>query len=101
MQKVHDLYGKEDTDSTNLCKNGLISPGLCGTHFVRKISGCFKRKCRAEGGSTVKKQYRFVELSKGEREYHEMILMEEIEVQAWFAITYSSIFAEEIFLTIQ
>ncbi len=49
----------------------------------------------------MKKQYRFVELSKGEREYHEMILMEEIEVQAWYAITYSSIFGEEVFLTIQ
>lgn len=54
-----------------------------------------------EGGSAMKKQYRFVELSKGEREYHEMILMEEIEVQAWYAITYSSIFGEEVFLTIQ
>ena len=49
----------------------------------------------------MRKQYRFIELSKGEREYHEMILMEEIEVQAWYAITFSSIFGEEIFLTIQ
>ena len=49
----------------------------------------------------MKKQYRFVELSKGEREYYEMILMEEIEVQSWYAITYSSIFAEEVFLTVQ
>jgi hypothetical protein len=55
----------------------------------------------AEGGNTMKKQYRFGELSKGEREYHEMILMEEIEVQSWYAITYSSIFGEEVFLTIQ
>jgi hypothetical protein len=49
----------------------------------------------------MKKQYRFVELSRGEREYHEMILIEEIEIQAWYAITYSSIFAEEVFLAIQ
>jgi len=49
----------------------------------------------------MKKQYRFVELSKGEREYLEMVLMEEIEVQSWYAITYSNIFAEEVFLTIQ
>jgi hypothetical protein len=49
----------------------------------------------------MKKQYRFIELSKGEREYHEMILMEEIEVQSWYAITYSCIFAEEVFLTVQ
>lgn len=50
---------------------------------------------------TMKMQYRFVELSKGEREFHEMILMEEIEVQSWYAITYSSLFGEEIFLTVQ
>jgi uncharacterized membrane-anchored protein YitT (DUF2179 family) len=55
----------------------------------------------AEGGYTMKKQYRFVELSKGEREYHEMILMEEMDVQAWYAISYSSIFADEIFITVQ
>ena len=54
-----------------------------------------------EGGHTMKKQYRFVELSKGEREFHEMILMEEIEVQSWYAITYSSLFGEEIFLSVQ
>ncbi|HCV44255.1 MAG TPA: hypothetical protein DGH68_12275 [Bacteroidetes bacterium] len=65
------------------------------------MTGSAKRICRAEGGRAMKKQYRFGELSKGEREYHEMILMEEIEVQSWYAITYSSIFSEEVFLTIQ
>jgi len=74
---------------------------LCGTQFVEKMGGNVKSTCRCGRRYTVKKQYRFIELSKGEREYHEMILMEEIEVQAWYAITYSSIFAEEIFLTIQ
>jgi hypothetical protein len=49
----------------------------------------------------MKMQYRFAELSKGERELHEMILMEEIDVQAWYAITFSSIFGEEVFLTVQ
>ena len=56
---------------------------------------------RPEGGCTMKMQYRFAELSKDERELHEMILMEEIDVQAWYAITFSSIFAEEVFLTVQ
>jgi hypothetical protein len=54
-----------------------------------------------EGGCTMKMHYRFVELSKGEKEFHEMILMEEIDVQSWYAIAYSSIFAEEVFLTVQ
>ena len=49
----------------------------------------------------MKKTYRFSQLSKGEREFLEMILMEEIEVQAWYAITYSSILSEEVFMSIQ
>jgi len=49
----------------------------------------------------MKKQYRFFDLSQEEKEYHEMILLEEIDVQAWFAIAYSSIFSEEMFVTVQ
>ena len=49
----------------------------------------------------MKMQYRFAELSKEEKEYHEMILLEEIDVQAWYAITYSKIFNEEVFITVQ
>lgn len=47
------------------------------------------------------KKYRFSELSKGEREFLEMILMEEIDVQAWYALTYSCIMSEEVFMCIQ
>lgn len=49
----------------------------------------------------MKKQYRFLELSREEKEYHEMILMEEIDLQAWYAITYSTVFGEEVFMTVQ
>lgn len=49
----------------------------------------------------MKMHYRFAELSKDEREFYEMILMEEVDVQAWYAITFSNIFGEEIFLTVQ
>lgn len=49
----------------------------------------------------MKKPYRFTQLSKGEREFLEMILMEEIDVQAWYAITYSSILDDEIFMCVQ
>ena len=50
---------------------------------------------------TMKKTYRFTQLSKGERELLEMILLEEIDVQAWYAITYSCILSEEVFMSIQ
>lgn len=49
----------------------------------------------------MKRKYRFSELSKDEKEFLEMILLEEIDVQAWFSITYSSIFCEEIILAVQ
>lgn len=46
-------------------------------------------------------EYRFTPLSKDERELLETILLEEMEVQSWYAITFSSIFGEEVFITIQ
>lgn len=54
-----------------------------------------------EVGDAMKKSYKFGQLSKGEREYLEMILMEEIDVQAWYALTYSCILSEEVFMCIQ
>jgi len=49
----------------------------------------------------MKKQYRFAELTQEEKEYHELILLEEIDLQAWYAIACSSIFGEEIFVAVQ
>ncbi len=49
----------------------------------------------------MKKTYRFAQLSKNEREFLEMVLLEEIDIQAWYAITYSCILAEEIFISVQ
>jgi hypothetical protein len=49
----------------------------------------------------MKRLYRFGQLSKGEREFLEMILMEEIDVQAWYALTYSCILSEEVFMCVQ
>lgn len=45
--------------------------------------------------------YYFAHLSSAERELLEMILLEEMEIQAWFTVTYSNILGEEIFLTLQ
>ena len=49
----------------------------------------------------MKRKYRFSELSKDEKEYLEMILLEEMDVQSWYSISYSSIFGEEVILAIQ
>ncbi|MFN0158670.1 MAG: hypothetical protein ACKVRP_11450 [Bacteroidota bacterium] len=49
----------------------------------------------------MRMQYRFSPLSKEERELFETILLEEMDAQSWFAVTFSSIFGEEVFITIQ
>jgi hypothetical protein len=45
--------------------------------------------------------YRFTPLSKDERELLETILLEEMDVQGWYVVAFSSTFGEELFVTIQ
>lgn len=66
--------------------------------YLREVKVIFTTK---RVGKVMKKSYRFGQLSKGEREFLEMILMEEIDVQAWYALTHSSILSEEVFMCIQ
>ncbi|MDH3253105.1 MAG: hypothetical protein OEM41_09960 [Ignavibacteria bacterium] len=49
----------------------------------------------------MKKRYRFAQLSKDEKEYLEMVLMEEIEIQSWYFVAYISMFSEELIMTVQ
>jgi hypothetical protein len=49
----------------------------------------------------MKMRYQFSNLSKEEKELLEMVLLEEMDIQSWFAITYSSMFSEELFIAIQ
>jgi hypothetical protein len=50
---------------------------------------------------TMKINYSFPRLSQGEREYLEMVLLEEMEMQSWFAVTYMRSLGGEIFLMLQ
>ncbi len=49
----------------------------------------------------TKKTYRFAQLSKSEREHLEFILMEELEMQNWFAFTFSRLLTNEFYINIQ
>lgn len=49
----------------------------------------------------MRKVYRFEQLSKGEREMLETVLLEEIEIQAWYAVTFSAVMGEEVFMCVQ
>ena len=46
-------------------------------------------------------RYQFAELSKQDKEFHEMVLFEELDMQSWYALAYSTTFGEEVFLPLQ
>jgi hypothetical protein len=49
----------------------------------------------------MKINYSFPRLSQGEREYLEMVLLEEMDMQNWFAVSYSRVLGGELFLILQ
>lgn len=49
----------------------------------------------------MKVVYRFRQLSRGTHEFHEAVLMEEIEVQVWYAVHFSVMMNDEVFMCIQ
>jgi hypothetical protein len=53
------------------------------------------------GEEKMKKRYVFGRLSKNERETLEQILLEEMEIQTWYAIAYCTSLGGEIMVAIQ
>jgi len=49
----------------------------------------------------MKITYSFFKHSQNEREFYEMVLLEELDMQRWYSVTYNSILAEEQFLNLQ
>jgi hypothetical protein len=45
--------------------------------------------------------YYFSAISRRERELLEMVLLEEMDIQSWFAVAYCGTFGGEILLTLQ
>ena len=48
-----------------------------------------------------KMKYQFAELSRSEREYLEMVLLEEMDMQTWFSIVYTGLVDGELLITLQ
>jgi hypothetical protein len=46
-------------------------------------------------------QYRFARLTKDQRELLEMVLMEEMDVQRWYSVTFVTALGREAILTLQ
>ncbi len=49
----------------------------------------------------MKPRRRFARLSNSEMEFLEMVLLEEMERQVWFAVSFSELFGVEFFLPLQ
>ena len=49
----------------------------------------------------MKINYHLRKLSQSEQELFAVVLLEEIELQNWFAVTFNPMMNEEVFLTIQ
>ncbi len=49
----------------------------------------------------TKKAYRFTQLTISEREQLELVLMKELEMQNWFAFTFSRLLTNEFYINIQ
>ena len=54
-----------------------------------------------ETGRKMRKRYVFVHLSRSEREFLEAVLAEEVEIQTWYAVSWSRLLAAELFVGLQ
>ena len=55
---------------------------------------------QTEEEEPMKIQYRFARLSRDERELLEMVLLEEMDMQRWFTVAYSTGMGRELLLSL-
>ncbi len=83
----------------------LSSDGI-STVFSRGVAaGFLARYSRLSPGrremGTMKIRYTFPDLSEEDRELHQVVLAEELQLQAWYAIVCSSLLHQETVLPVQ
>jgi hypothetical protein len=54
-----------------------------------------------EGMQTVKRNYFFRHLTRAEKEFLVGVLMEELQIQSWYAVGWSDLLGGETFLMLQ
>ena len=63
----------------------------CYTELVKAVQNAFSQSA----GQKIKKgedmTYQFAELSKQDKELHEMVLLDEVDMQTWYAVAYTTI----------
>ena len=49
----------------------------------------------------MKTRYQLRTLSQRDQEFHQAVLMDELEMQTWFTISFSALMDTEVFLSLQ
>jgi len=49
----------------------------------------------------MRKRYAFTHLSRNERQFLETVLVEEIEIQTWYAVSWSKVLGTEVVVGLQ
>jgi hypothetical protein len=73
----------------------------CLSYEEEPEQGAMSGHRRKWGEGKMKKKYMFGKLSKSERETLEQILLEEMEIQTWYAVLFSSVMGGETLISIQ
>ncbi len=81
-------------------KNISIWPKLYGTIFVQKTRKAGTQETNGKD-KTMKVRYTFARLSRSEREFLEAVLLEEMEYQTWYAVSYSKSLRGEVLFMLQ
>ena len=49
----------------------------------------------------MRRRYSFPTLSRADRELHDAVLLDEVHLQAWYAVSWSTLLGCELFLVLQ
>lgn len=78
----------------------ITSPKIPPSRYVRAVPP--RVYCPQTFGATAMKiTYKLRTLSEQAKAFHEAVLMTELEVQTWFAVTVTSRLNEELLITLQ
>ena len=67
--------------------------------MARRLASIRTVEMKIKKGEDMRHQ--FAELSKQDKKFHEMVLLEEVDMQRWYAVAYSTILGQETFLPLQ
>jgi hypothetical protein len=76
-----------------------LSGHFRGSRPWHGIRGMMYRNRRVR--ENMRKRYSFTHLSRSEREFLESVLAEEVEIQSWYAVSWSRLMGTETIVSLQ